>query len=154
MIVTTKPPPANTEPAINCSHFWPAIAPTDARAAMRLDGTVTPERLRGALIEAAASVSSELSSWRITRTAAGANMLSDVPCDEIDGQSVLVHRWHRAVQCTAAAILAERYRGYDSSATGDKRADTADTIADDLRRDARWAISDIAGHRRSTIELI
>lgn len=139
---------------ISAGSFWPDVDPVAARAAMRLDGTVTAERLRAALIEAIASVNSALSAWRSQQRDAGISSLADVPADEIDGSSVLVQRWQRAVQCLAAANVTERYRSFDSTGAGHKHADELDTTVDDLRRDVQWAIRDILGAGRSTIELI
>ncbi|WP_043615177.1 head completion/stabilization protein [Chromobacterium violaceum] len=139
---------------IRSGSFWPEVDPAAARAAMRLDGTVTAERLRGALIEAIASVNSQLADWRRLAQDAGNASLSAVPADEIDGKSIQVQRWQRAVQCLAAANLTERYRSFDSTAAGHKQADELDTAIDDLRRDGRWAISDILGLGRSTVELL
>lgn len=148
-------PPANHEESpIDCGPFLPAIEPADARERMRLDGTVTPERLRTALIEAALSVHDELAGWINDQVAAGYATLADVPAREIDGDSAHVLRFHRAVRCLAAANLAERYRNFDATADGHQRADALDTTVDDLRRDARWAISDILGRGRTTVELI
>lgn len=144
-------PPA---PAIPCGAFWPAILPGAAREQLRLDGTITDARLRAALIEAAASVNAELAAWHRARQATGSATLADTDPEQIDGQSIAVHRWYRAVYCFAGAILAERYRGFDSSGKGEKRAEAADLSADDLRRDGRWAIADLQQRQRTTIELI
>lgn len=158
MLIQPAPPAASGSQvdgdAIRSGSFWPDIDPVAARAAMRLDGTVTAERLRAALIEAIASVNSALSAWRSLQLAAGISSLADVPADEIDGSSVLVQRWQRAVQCLAAANVTERYRSFDSTGAGHKQADELDTTVDDLRRDGQWAIRDILGAGRSTIELI
>ncbi|MBN3005571.1 head completion/stabilization protein [Chromobacterium alkanivorans] len=158
MLIQPATPPASGsqidgEP-IRSGSFWPELDPVATRAAMRLDGTVTAERLRGALIEAIASVNSQLAEWRRSQLTAGYASLADVLADEIDGQSIQVQRWQRAVQCLAAANLTERYRSFDSTAAGHKQADELDTTVDDLRRDGRWAICDIVGRGRSTIELI
>ncbi|TCP13761.1 head completion protein GPL [Crenobacter luteus] len=139
---------------IHSGSFWPELDPATARGAMRLDGTASAERLRGALIEAIADVNSELADWRRSRQAEGYTTLAEVPAEEVDGASVLVQRWQRAVQCRAAANLTERYRSFDSTAAGHKQADELDTTVDDLRRDSRWAVSDILGIGRTTVELI
>lgn len=158
MLIQPANPPADASQqdgaTIQSGAFWPALDPVATRAAMRLDGTVTAERLRGALIEAIASVNGQLADWRRSMQAAGIESLAAVPAEEIDGVSVLVQRWYRAVQCDAAANLTERYRSFDSTAAGDKKAAELDTTVDDLRRDSRWAISDILGLPRNTIELI
>lgn len=158
MLIQPANPPATGSQIdgtpIRSGAFWPELDPVATRAAMRLDGTVTAERLRSALIEAIASVNGQLADWRRAQQAAGHTSLSAVPADEIDDTSILVQRWQRAVQCTAAANLTERYRSFDSTAAGNKKADDMDTAVDDLRRDSRWAISDIIGQQRTTIELI
>jgi hypothetical protein len=58
------------------------------------------------------------------------------------------------VYCTAGAELAERYRGLDTTGTGQSAADQLTPVIDEYRRDARWAISDILGLTRTTVELI
>lgn len=152
---STQPATTSTPaPAIQCGEFWPAIPLVDAREQMRIDGTVTDQRLRAALIEAAASVNAELATWRRAHQGAGITELAQVDPEQIDGKSVAVHRWFRAVHCFAGAILAERYRGFDSSGKGDKRAEVADQSADDLRRDGRWAIADLQSKPRTVVELI
>ena len=157
LIQPTNPKPGSSQadgPAIQAGLFWPSIDPLTARQAMRLDGTVTPQRLRAALVEAIASINDKLSDWRRAQQAAGFMSLASVPAEEVDGVSVLVQRWYRSVQCDAAANLAERYRSFDSTAAGHKQADELDTTVYALRRYARWAISDIRGDSRNVIEQI
>lgn len=145
---------AETEEPITSNPFWPAIDPDNAREVMRLDGTITAARLRSALVEAVAKINSELLVWRTGRQAEGRAALVDVPAEQVDGESEHVARYRRAVYCTAAANLYERYRSYDSSHEGHKRAETLADPIDDLRRDAFWAVRDIIGAGRNTIELI
>lgn len=148
------PPVANPEAPIDCGTFLPAIDPTDARARMRIDGTVTPERLRSALVEAVTNVADELAAWAEARAIEGYTTLAEVPAATIDGGSALVHRYHRAVRCLATAELIERMRDYDSTNEGHQQADKLSPTIDELRRDASWAINDIRGQRRTTVELI
>ncbi len=155
--IAVAPVPTPAQPGgqpIGNDGFFPDIDVDQARAAMRLDGTVTPERLRAALVDAALSVNDELAAWRGRQLAAGFAELGAVPAQRIDGLSRHVHRYLRAVHCTAAAWLIERYRSFDATAAGDRKAEAENTSVDDLRRDARWAISDIAGAPRTTVELI
>lgn len=144
-----------TEPGldINAGSFWPVINMANARAAMRIDGSVTEARLRAALIEAAITVCESLAAWKIAQLAAGANSLNDIG-ERIDGASRNTHRWLRAVHCLAAANLAERYRGSDATAEGANRAEIIEAPIEDLRRDASWAIADIQGRTRTVVELI
>lgn len=148
------PPVADPEAPIDCGTFLPAVYPAEARERMRIDGTVTPERLRAALVEAASSVADELTAWVESKAIEGYASLADVRASTIDGTSALVHRFHRAVCCMASAELIERMRDYDSTNDGHLQADKLTPTIDELRRDARWAISDIVGQRRSTVELV
>lgn len=134
--------------------FFPAIDLADLQAAMRLDGTVTPERLRAATVEAMASVNQDLATWRATQEATGFAALEAVPAPRIDDASVHVTRYVRAVYCLAKANLTERYRDFDTTHDGRTRATELESPIDDLRRDARWAVRDILGQRRTTVELI
>ena len=77
-----------------------------------------------------------------------------MPAPKIDGESAHLHRYRRAVHCLAAAWLIERYRTIDATAAGDRKAEAENLGVEDLRRDARWAISDIQGAARTTVELI
>jgi hypothetical protein len=152
--VATSPAPTLSEAVIPSSAFWPDVDPVKIRTAQRIDGTITPERLREALIEAISSVNNELSAWRAARIAEGYATLADVPSDTVDGVSINVHRYLRAIGCFAKSSLIERYRDFDTTAAGHKKADQLENPIDDLRRDARWAISAILGIGRNIIELI
>lgn len=150
----TIPAAAATEPEINPGPFWPPIAPSGIRVAQRINDDITPERLKEALYEAIASVNGELYAWKQGQIAAGYATLAAVPAAAIDDESVLVQRYRRAVGCLAKAALVERYRDIDSTGRGDRKAEALADPIDDLRRDARWAVSDILGVGRSTVELI
>ncbi|AGH85607.1 Phage head completion-stabilization protein [Ralstonia pseudosolanacearum FQY_4] len=155
--IAAAPVPTPAQPGgqpIGNDGFFPDIDVDQACAAMRLDGTVTPERLRAALVDAALSVNDELAAWKAQQLAAGFTELGAVPGQWIDGRSRHVHRYLRAVHCTAAAWLMERYRSFDATAAGDRKAESENSAVDDLRRDARWAVSDITGAARTTVELI
>lgn len=145
---------AQIEGRITNNAFFPDIELAALQDAMRLDGTVTEPRLRAAAIEAVISVNGELQGLRLEQQALGRATLADVPAEVVAGESVQIHRYRRAVYCLAKANLIERYRDFDSTHDGHKRADELESPIDDLRRDARWAIRDILGRSRSTVELI
>ncbi|MFP3499126.1 head completion/stabilization protein, partial [Pseudomonas sp. SIMBA_059] len=84
---------------------------------------------------------SALAAWRD----AGITCLADAPADQLDGESVRLQHYRRAVYCLAKATLIERYRDYDTTGDGARRADELEPQGDELRRDVRWAISDIIG---------
>ncbi|QDQ27716.1 head completion/stabilization protein [Chitinimonas arctica] len=140
--------------SVRNAAFFPAVSLAAIRASQRLDGTVTTERLRAATVEAMASVNAELAVWADAHKGLGRLNLAEVPAELIDVQSIHLQRYQRAVACLAHANLVERYRNYDSSGKGDRDADELEPTADALRRDARWAIRDLLGLSRSTVELI
>jgi hypothetical protein len=148
--ISTAPVVPRQVPIVN-DGFFPDIDLDAVPAALRLDGTVTPERLRAAVVEAVLSINAELADWK---TGSGVGRLADVAAPMVDGQSAHVHRYLRAVLCTARANLIERYRDFDTTAAGERRALSLEAAVDDLRRDARWAVSDILGIPRSTVALI
>lgn len=133
--------------------WFPDIDANQARATLRLDGTITDTRLEAALVNAMLSVNQDLQELK-EEHAPRFGELEAIPALEINGCHRLVILYTRAVVCTAGAELVERYRSYDTSADGDRNAEALTPSIDELRRDARWAIRDLIGRSRSTVELI
>lgn len=152
-------PPLSRQPEtparpITNDAFYPDVSLEHARDTMRLDGSITDARLRHELLAAIASVNDALRTARAAWSDAGIVRLADVPADQLDGESVRLQNYRRAVYCLAKATLIERYRDYDTTGDGARRADELEPQGDELRRDASWAISDIVGRPRVTVELI
>lgn len=127
------------------------------RDAMRLDGTVTDARLRPAIVSAILAVNRSLSDWQQTQQQKGFTKLADIAATQIDGESRLLSLYRRAVYSTAKADLIEKYRDYDATAAtlSDKKVmESLDIAPGDQRRNAHWAIADIIGRPRMTVELI
>lgn len=152
--IVTAPTETDLEGPIVSGPFWPDLDPSVIRDAQRIDGTVPVPRLRMAIIEAIATTNGALRVWREAQIANGSNKLVDIAAEEIDGVSILAHRYQRAVGCLAKALLLERYRDFDATGKGDKKADALTDPIDDCRRDHLYALADITGRPRSTIELI
>ena len=152
--IVTAPAADPEETPIVSGPFWPNIDPATIREAQRIDNTVTPERLRMALIEAIASTNHKLRTWREAQAALGYVTLATVPADEIDETSILEHRYLRAVGCLAKALLLERLRDFDATGKGDKKAESLTDPIDDCRRDHLHALADILGEARTVVELI
>lgn len=152
--VVAAPAVQPEETPIASSEFWPTIDPVKIREAQRIDNTVTPARLKATLIEAIAATNASLLTWRADKQLLGHASLAAMPAEQIDGTSILVHRYQRAVGCMAKALLLERYRDFDSTAKGDKKAEALDDPIDDCRRDHHFALADLTGRTRSTVELI
>lgn len=133
--------------------WFPDIDGNQARETLRLDGTITDTRLEAALVNAMLSVNQDLHEFKEDH-ATRFGELEAIPALEINGRHRLAILYTRAVVCTAGAELVERYRSYDTSVDGDRNAEALTPNIDELRRDARWAIRDLLGRTRSTVELI
>ena len=134
--------------------FFPDIDLNHMRAAVRLDGTVTNERLRDATVAAVLLVNDELAAWKASAIAAGREKLVDVPAPEVGGETINLVRYRTAVYRYARADLVERYRDFDATKSGVDQAEKLECSADDDRRAAKWSIRDLLGRPRSTVELI
>jgi len=148
--------PENPNPALVVKNdgWFPDISLSDMRAAMRLDGTVTLERLKDAAIAAIIYVNNDLQNWKSGKVQDGANSLADIPAQTINDESILLINYRRAVHCMAKADLIERYRDYDTTGEGNKKAEWLDSSADEQRRNAHWAIADLTNRRHLTVEII
>lgn len=145
---------SRAEPDVDSGAFWPTIEMAVLRASMRLAGDVTAERLRAAVVAALIAVNDELAQWQLGQELAGHGRLQDVPSPLVDGRSRLVQLYLRAVHCAAAVEVAERYRSVDATSQAGQRADDMTPTMDEMRRDLRYALRDLAGVGRVTVELI
>lgn len=143
-------PPATIENA----PFWPAIDVAQVRDRMRLDGSISNERLVAALVAGMLAVNDDLRTWQAEQEAAGYAELSSMPDTRVGGTPRRVHLYLRAVACAAAVEVSERYRSADATDSGNQRADDLTPSISELRRDQRWAVSDLQGRPRSTVELV
>lgn len=143
-----------SSPAIVRADGWlPDVVVQDIRAAVRVSSAAEP-RLRDAIRFAIISVRRELADWTAARKAEGRLSLKAVPCDQIDGQSILVRLYFRAVASLTAADLVETHLDATATDRGVDRAEVRAIPADDHRRNALWAIRDILAVTRTTVELI
>lgn len=143
---------STTDFTLTNDGWFPDIDATAARSALRLDGSVTDIRLETALVNAMLSVNQDLAEFKTDHE--DHQSLESIPASQINKTSRLAILYKRAVICIAGAEIAERYRSYDTSASGDKNAEALTDSADELRRDARWAIRDLIGRVRTTVEMI
>lgn len=139
---------------INTDPFWPSIDLDALRSNLRVDASVTPARLETACISAAINLNRELKDWRVIQQAAGYSELAQVPAEQVQDVSALVHLYRRAIEAGTGAEVCERYRSYDSTNSGNKNAEELTPSIDDYRRDLRWAVRDFLGTNRTTVELI
>jgi hypothetical protein len=152
------PPAAAPDASVVTNDGWfPDIALAHFRGQVRIRDSVTVDRQRGAIIGAIMTVGNDLVAWAAARRTAGAANLAtvvDVPNPVLDGEPALLHLYRRAVYAYAKADLVERYRDIDTTTAGQRKADELDASVDELRRDGSWAVRDMLGRTRTTVELI
>lgn len=134
--------------------FWPDIDANHLRERQRIGGNVSNARLEEATVAAMISVNRELRPLKMRYMAQGHDTLAGVPAEQIQKESELVHTYRRAIYSTASAEVAERYRTYSATNTGAAKGEEEEQSADDYRRDARFAIRDLLGISRATVELL
>lgn len=139
---------------ISNADFWPEIDGQQLRAAMRIDSSVTDDRLEVATVNAMIEANRELATYRATRQAEGHATLAEVPADQIKGNSQLLHLYCRVIYCGALAELIERYNSFDATNSGEKKVTEEESSPDQLRRDARKALRTILGISHATVELL
>lgn len=154
LIAYDSNPPETSVDAVSNAGFWPDIKPSHFRDAERIDSSITDVRVNLALQTAMADINRQLADWQQRQQDDGADKIEDVVPPKwlpADSYSAL---YLRAVYATATASLLERYRNHSATADGDERGEAKDMVADDYRRDARWAVAEIEGHTHTTVELI
>ncbi|ECD9277484.1 head completion/stabilization protein [Salmonella enterica] len=139
---------------VTAGTFWPEILLRDLRLASRIPGRTTTSRLKFVTTEAVAHVTDQLDDWRGIQESAGYSTLADVPDRMLNGESVKVYRYRRAVYSAARALILENARDVDTTEKGDRKVDALEVQTDDLWRDVRWAIADIRGTQRLFVELV
>ncbi|WP_406851498.1 head completion/stabilization protein [Brevundimonas sp. BH3] len=140
---------------IVCGPFWPDIDLDHLRKSLRVDQTVTIERLRDVARNAVLDIMAELNDWRHDQTRAGHTTLADVPArQQVDNTSDYVIRWTRAVHSVIAADLADRQLGQSARSAGMERVEELSADIDVHRRNVTYAVRDFLGRPRIIAEVI
>lgn len=134
--------------------WFPDIDLDLLKTSIRIDPSISIERLRESVVNAIQSVARQLRAWRDGVEASGAANLGDVPAPKIGGESRLLALYRRAIHTETAADLSENLRDIGTTNSGHDRADELADSTDVLRRNARWAVSDFLSRRRMTVEMI
>lgn len=134
--------------------FWPDIDLSDLRESQRIEAAVTNARLETAVVNAMITANRELRARKLRYQAEGHTNLEAVPTDEIGGLSILATLYKRAIYSAVSAEIAERYRSYDATNSGSGKAEEETPTIDDYRRDSRFALRDLLGVSRTTVELL
>lgn len=145
------PPDGVVSPVITNTFFFPDVDPELVSENIRLGYVVTPARFRRAIKAAMAEVNAELYHYRDAQIEAGFKTLAEVPAEQLDGESVKCFHYLSAVCAMTTAVIYERYRSYDASAKGDKKAEALEVSVDDQWRDMRWHVSRLQGQARGMV---
>lgn len=142
--------PSTTENAeIKNDDFFPNITLDQVRKGVRLDGSVTNERLKDSIINAMLEVNKQLKSLKLK-----ANQLNELGTLVIDGIPDTEHHYRKAIYSCVSSDINEKYQSYDSSEAGQKKAEELKRTIGEQRRNLRWAIRDLLGINRCTVDLI
>ncbi|MFM1306444.1 head completion/stabilization protein [Yersinia enterocolitica] len=149
-----EPVETSEKAIIKNDGFWPDIDLNQYREESRQDGTITQPRVIEAALFVINETNDRLSVWRLTQQQRGYLSLAEVPAEKLNEESTRIQLYRTAVFCLMQARLTDRFRGFDTTGAGGKRADSLEPTIDNLRRDAAWAINDIQAINRMTVELI
>ena len=134
---------------IKSDSFYPSIALDHIREIVRIEGAVTDDRLKQAIIEEVIDINRLLKSLKDK-----AAQLSDLSTTQINDQPETDFLYLSAIANGVAAKTNENYRNYDSSNAGGKKAEDAELTVDDYRRNKQWAILQLLGENHTVVELI
>ncbi|RSU45826.1 head completion/stabilization protein [Sphingobium yanoikuyae] len=148
-----EPTPEN-EPTITNDGFFPDIDPLAVRAAQRVPSSITAARLRAAILGAMMTARIDLVAFAASAQAAGHARLQDMPGPQLDGISIRVLAYSRAIGLYAKAELIERHRDFDTTNAGANQASELEGSIGELRRDAQHALRDLKGIGRTIVDLI
>lgn len=140
---------------IHSGAFWPVINLDHLRQDMRIDNSVTSSRLYHAAVSVVANVNQQLENLRQKAAALGQETLAATNSKQmINGESLPVIRYRRAVYTYTKALLLEAYADHDATGKTASRADAKQEQADDNRREGHYAIADLLGRHRIDCELV
>jgi pantothenate kinase-related protein Tda10 len=151
---TESPPPADEENTITNDGWFPDVDPAKLRDQARLDGTVTPARLKEAILAAVADVNQQLAAYKAQQILALHGALAEVPGPDLAEERVWCIHYRHAILAHVQANLDEQYRNFDTTGHGDKKAEPLEATADIHRRNLHTALAAITLRPRSTVELI
>lgn len=151
-IATANPPIEAEDAQVTNDPWFPEIDASKVRESCLLDGTVTAVRLAEAIESAIDTVNGELRTYKADQLALSVASLA------VAGDGRQAGRYLRAIHAHVQAELAEAYREIDTTPHNDSKTDRIreriEAKVDEHRRKLRWAISDLLGRPRTTVELI
>lgn len=134
---------------LNSGDFFPEISLDEIRHTVRIDGTVSDQRLKQITQEEIIDVNRLLQ-----RLTINAQSLTDYATSTINEKSDVEILYFSAISNGVYARLVEKYIGYDSSNMGLKKGEILQDSADDYRRNKHWAIQQLLGQSHTVVDLI
>lgn len=144
---------SDPEQIISSDPFFPSVSSKQIREYLRFDSSLTNFRLIPAIEAAVIEVNQQLESLLNKAPALAEITDKTITVDGIT-KSITEVLYFRAVSCATGAEVIERYRSYDTTTTGDQKAEKQSITIDDYRRDLRFAIRDLKKVRRLNVELV
>ncbi len=141
-----------SDDVVTTPPFMPNLSVRVFSEAMKLDGTVTPARMKYALTDAANDVCRELKGW--TANALHEHGVLTLAEYDLAQDTDKCFSFKKAVYNFAKAKLTEHYRDYDTGRDATSRSKELTPTIDSCYCNARNAIADIKDEPHSTIELI
>jgi len=150
----TNNPNDTSDQTVTNLPFYPSIVVTVFKKAVRLQDSVTDQRVIESIRSAMIAVNDQLVTWQAAQVALGYATLAEVPSDDYSDVTKFQHCYLRAVYATTKAELLDYYRDSSTTDKGNERADEFETTTESYLTEAKTAIRKILGKPRSTIELI
>jgi hypothetical protein len=143
-IATPLAPASPVGSTVEADGWFPPIDVNSVRDTLRIgEGVVTHERLVAAIEGAMITALRQLSAWRSTFAAAGFENLAAIDDVMIGGRKMTEVVWERIIRYYAAAEVADLHRDLVASDQANIRSENERNTADDYRRMAHHAVSDL-----------
>ncbi|USE39134.1 head completion/stabilization protein [Endozoicomonas sp. SCSIO W0465] len=147
---STYPP----EGLISNQPFWPELNLQDFVVNYRVPNDMNVKTVREHLIQAMTDINLRLSEFRSEYTEMDVVDLANVPAEAIDGESILVILYRRAVFCRAKASICRDFPTIDRREPADNQAKSAPETEAVYLRFADEAIRQMLNLSDITVELI
>ena len=118
------------EKTIQNQPFWPDLELADFVENYRIPTDLPEGTVTGHLVNAMILVNSRLESYRSEQQQAGHEHLEQVPSEAINGQSLQVTLYHRAVCCMGKAIVLRDFASIDRREPAENQAKTGEETED------------------------
>lgn len=147
--IATPPTPETPEDSVIVVDDWfPEISLINIRDTIRMgENVVTHARLEAAVLGALVTALRHLADWRSAHASRGVASLADIDDIAMMGTARPVVLWQRIVRFYTAAEIADGHRDITATDEGQIRAEEENMTADQYRRLAHNAVTDLLAIR-------